>query len=80
MQSNNLLSPFETNGVFLSVKQASRQFQLGERFLRNLIVNNEISYINVGKKKLILTDEIYNWYERSKSPVNQARSKGKSGG
>ena len=69
MQSKPLTSN-EAAPLFMSIKQASRITGLGERKLRNLVAQNQIEHICNGNRRLLTTEAIYDWYNRTKSPVS----------
>jgi len=75
MQSNKPLSSNETIPLFMSVKQASRVCGIGERKLRKLISQNEIEHISNGNRRLLTEEAIYDWYNRTKTPIKQSKAK-----
>jgi len=49
-----------------TVKDMAKESGLGESFLRTLMDSRQLSYVQIGKKRLIAEEAIWDWYNRNK--------------
>ncbi|MFT8889952.1 MAG: helix-turn-helix domain-containing protein [Ethanoligenens sp.] len=53
--------------ILKTIKQMSQLCGIGEGTLRYLVEKGEIDYVQVGNRKLLVVDAIWDWYERNKT-------------
>ena len=59
-----------------TVEQMSRISGIGENKLRELMDKGELEYIKNGSRRLIADVAIWDWYNRAKTAVKSAATKG----
>lgn len=52
--------------MFLTVEQMACRSGIGENTLRNMMESRQLEYIQIGKKKLIAEEAVWEWYQRNK--------------
>ena len=52
--------------MFKTVEMMAEISGIGENTLRNLVNSKQIDYIQIGNRRLLTEDAIWQWYERTK--------------
>lgn len=52
--------------LLMTVGQMSQICGIGINKLRDMIDNNEIEYVEIGNRKLLAVEAIWNWYQKAK--------------
>jgi excisionase family DNA binding protein len=55
-----------TMPLLMTVSQMSQVCGIGINKLREMIENNEIEYVEIGNRKLLAVEAIWNWYQKTK--------------